>query len=114
MTYGRKAILDDLREVAFGGIGAAYSSLGPILPDYTRVISVFNTTDTDVYLTDNLAKDKIRLASGSGQILDITANKVRDDGLFLPKRTQMYVKRAGGAPTTGFVWIQIVYADGGV
>lgn len=113
MTYGRRAVFDELREVAFGGIGAAYSTLGPVFPDFVRVISIFNSTDADIYITDNKAKNKLRVASGSGQVFDITANKVRDDGLFLSQRTQLYVKRAGGAPTTGAVWVEVLYAEGG-
>ena len=115
MTYGKRATFEAVREAAFGSVGAAYAAIGSATADYPRIISFYNSTDKDVYISFNGVTDHIRLAAGSGQVLDLTTNKVRDDGLLLPLGTVFYQKRtAMGAPSTGSVWVQVVYAAGGV
>ena len=114
MAYGRVVAFDELREAAFGTIAAGYTAIGAGTSDYARLVSMFNSTDTDVYISLNGVGNQIRLASGSGQIFDFTANEVRDDGLFVREGTVFYQKRAGGAPSRGAVWIEVVYATGGV
>ena len=114
MAYGRVARFEPIRELAFGGIVAGYSAVGTLTTDYTRIFSVTNTTDTDVYISLDGVTDHMRIISGSAKIIDISANKVRDDGLFLPKGTVFYVKRAAGAPSAGLVAVEVLYASGGV
>lgn len=110
------AEFDELREVAFGAIGAAYAALGSSLSENSRIISIFNSTDQDVYITDDptFVKDKIRLASGTGQVLDLNANKIDTDGLMIRKGRQFYIKHTGVAPTVGNAWLQNVYGGGGI
>lgn len=114
MAYGTRVRFEELREAAFGAIAAGYTAVGGATSDHTRLFSIFNSTDTDVYISLNGVTNHIRVASGSGQIFDLTTNKVRDDGLFVDEGTIFYVKRAAGAPSKGLVWIEVLYADGGV
>lgn len=114
MSYGRRVSFEAVREAAFGAIGVNYAAIGSVTTDYTRIVSFFNSTDADVYISLDGVTNHLRIASGTGQVIDLTANKVRDDGLFIKLGTQFYQKRAGGAPTTGNVWIQTVSAAGGV
>lgn len=114
MAYGRRVRWETLRSVGFAGIGAGYLAVGSATADYTRLFSVFNSTDVDVLVSLDGVTDHFRIATNSGQVFDLTANKVRDDGLFLKEGTIFYVKHAGVAPTKGNVWIQVMYADGGV
>lgn len=114
MAFGTKVRAEAVREAAFGSIGAAYAALGSALSDHCRIFSVFNSTDVDVYISFDGTTNHLRVASGTGQVYDLTANKVRDDGFFVPVGTVVYQKRVSGAPTTGAVWAQVVYADGGV
>ncbi len=115
MAFGTRVKFEAVREVAFGGVGAAYTALGSALGDRARIVTVYNTTDTDVYISDDGVTDKWRIPSGSGKVLDLTAAKVRDDGLFVHEGTVFYQKRtAMGAPTVGNVWIEVTAADGGI
>ena len=114
MAYGTRVRFEELRELAFGGIGAAYAAIGGATGDHTRLVTFNNTTDTDLYISTNGVTNHLRIASGSGKVLDLTTNKVRDDGLFVDQGTVFYVKRTAGAPTTGLIWIEVMYADGGV
>lgn len=116
MAFGRRVRFEPLREVGFAGIGALYAALGAATTDYTRIISIFNSTNQDAYISLNGGvTNHLRIASGTGQVFDLTTNKVRDDGFFIPKGTVFYQKYCGAiAPTTGNLWIQVAYADGGV
>lgn len=114
MAFGTRVRFEEIREAAFGAIGAAYLAVGGATSDHTRLVSFFNSTDADVYISLNGATNHLRIAAGSGQILDLTTNKVKDDGLFIDEGTIFYQKRVGAAPTTGSLWIQVMYADGGV
>lgn len=114
MAYGRRISFDAVREAAFGSIAAGYAALGSSTTDNARIFMAYNTTDVDVYLSFDGVNNHIRLPSGGGETFDFSANKVRDDGLFLPVGTQIYQKRVSGAPTSGAVWVQLVYATGGV
>jgi hypothetical protein len=114
MAYGTNAQFDVLREVDFSAIGAAYAALGAAMTENVRQISFFNSTDQDIYLTDDITKDKKRIASGTGQVDDLTANKSDRDGMLINKGRQFYIKHTGAAPTTGNFWIQSIYASGGV
>lgn len=114
MAYGTRVFFEPIREVAFGGIGAAYTAVGTGTTDYTRLFLVNNSTDKDVYISLDGTTNHLRVNAGSGQIYDLTANKVQDDGFFVKKTTVFYVKRtAMGAPTSGSVWIQVLAAEGG-
>ena len=114
MAYGTRATFDAVREVAFGSIGAAYAAVGTALTDHARIIRLVNQTDAQVYISTDGSTDHIRMAANSFFILDFSANKVRDDGLFLPVGTIFYAKRQSGAPTSGSLWIEVIAAAGGV
>ncbi len=114
MAYGRRVLFDVVREVAFGGIGAAYAALGTPLTDNARQIKIVNTTDAEVYISFDGINDHLRFPTGSFDIWDFTTNKVRDDGFFLPTGTVIYQRRVAGAPTSGALWISVVYGAGGV
>lgn len=114
MAYGRRVAFEPLRTMAFGGIGAVYAAVGTATIDSSRLISIFNSTDADVIISIDGVSDHIILPAGSGQALDLTTNEVKDDGLFLKKGTIFYAKKAAVAPSSGSLWIQVMYAEGGV
>jgi hypothetical protein len=114
MAYGRIATFDALREAAFGSVIAGYTAMGAAMRDNVRILMIYNTTDTDIYISFDGATDHLRIPSHGGETYDFTANKVRDDGLFLPIGTIVYQKRTGGAPTGGNIWVQVTYGTGGV
>jgi len=114
MAYGRKAQFEAVREVAFGGIGAAYAALGAALTDNARLVGIKNTTDAEVYISFDGVINHLRIAASSFKLYDITTNKVRDDGYFLPIGTIIYQMRVAGAPTLGSLWAEVMVAGGGV
>ncbi len=114
MAFGTRAEFDEVREVAFGSIGASYSAIGTALTDHARIIRFVNSTDDEVYISSDGSTNNFRMSANSFILFDFSTNKIRDDGLFVAIGTQFYVKRVSGAPTEGAVWIEVVSATGGV
>jgi len=114
MAYGRRVAFEAIREVAFGGIGAAYAALGAPLEDNARLIMITNITDAEVYISLDGIVNHLRFAPSSYITIDITANKVRDDGYFIATGTTIYQKRVAAAPTAGSLWVEIMTTSSGI
>lgn len=110
MSYRNRAIIDAIRSVAFGSIGAAYTAVGDIVDEPTRMIYVYNGTDKSVLISDDGSSDKFIVPAGGFILLDLTTNKVRDDGFFLAENRYWYVKHAGSAPSSGSVYITLIHS----
>ena len=110
MAYGTRATFEAIREVAFGSIGSSYGAVGTALTDHARIVRFVNDTNGDVYVSTDGSTNMLRLAASSFLVLDFSANKVRDDGLFLPVGTIFYVKDGASAPSSGNFWIEVCYA----
>lgn len=113
MAYGKIVQFEPIREVAFGGIGAAYAAVGGATTDYGRMVSIFSTLDAEVYISLDGVDDHIRIPVTLGRVWDFNANRI-DDSFFIEKDTTFYVKRVSGAPTEGNLWIEVTYAGGGI
>ena len=114
MAYGTRVSYEAIREVAAAGVGAAYGAVGTATTDHTRILRIVSSLDAEVYVSFDGTTDHIRMAGNSFVLYDYSTNKIHDDGLFLSQGTTIYVKRVSGAPTTGSLWIEVVYATGGV
>lgn len=114
MAFGTRAQLETLRELAYTSVSASYVTVGTPLTDHARIICFNNSTDVDIYITDDGTNNKIRLAANSFRLIDYSTNKIRDDGLFVSIGTQFSAKQVSGAPTRGAVWIEVTSATGGV
>lgn len=114
MAFGTKVQFDAVREVAFGSVGASFSAVGTALTDHARLIRFVNSLDNEIYVSYDGVNNNFRMAPNSYILFDFSTNKIRDDGLFVSVGTQFYVKRVSAAPTKGSMWIEVVYASGGV
>lgn len=114
MAFGTKVRFEPLREVAFGSIGASYAAIGSGTTDHSRLFSINNGTNADVYISLDGTTNHLRVAANSFQLFDFSSNKVRDDGFFVEISTVFYAKRVSGAPTSGTLWVEVAYASGGV
>lgn len=113
MAYGTNAKFEPVREIAFGSIGAAYATIGTPTTNHVRFIRLVNGTDAEVYISTDGVTDHLRLRVNESIPINLSSNKVREDGLFLSAFTQFYAKDVAAATTTGSVWIEVVYAYGG-
>lgn len=113
MAYGTRVAFDAVRQLAFGSITGTYAALGTPLADNVRLLSISNSTDAEVYISFDGTTDHLRLVDNSFKLFDFSANKIRDDGLFIAVGTQIYVKQVSSGPTSGAVWAEAVSAEGG-
>ena len=109
MAYPKRFAIDTIRTAAFGAIGAAYSAVGEALDEPCRIFCLTNLTDQDVFFSLDGVNDHFIVPTNSFKLIDVTANKVRDDGFFVREGTVFYVVRVAGAPTLGSVYIEIIH-----
>ncbi len=109
----KKVYFDSLRTLAFGSISGTYAAVGTPLAVNGRMICFTNKTAGDmIFSTDNTnSAGQILVPAGSFKLYDLTANLIpgKDDSFVLAVGTQFYVKQVT-APTSGSVYIEIVYA----
>lgn len=114
MAYGTRVKFDAVRELDFGDISGTYAALGTPLGEHVRLIKFNSSLNTEAYVSFDGSTDNLRLVNNGFVLLDLSANKVRDDGLFLAVGTQIWIKEVSSTPTSGSVWVEVLYAEGGV
>lgn len=113
MAFGTRVSFEAVRELAFGAISGTYAALGVPLTNNARLVSFQNSTDVAVYISFDGSTDHLRMATNSFKLLDLSSNKVRDDGLFIASGTQIWVKQVSSGPSSGTVWAEVLIAAGG-
>lgn len=105
------AVLDTLRSLGFASISANYAAVGSSISFPTRIVCFVNNTDGDMFFSDDGTNNKIFVAKGSFKLLDLTSNRDNYDSYIAFRAgTQFYVKQST-APTTGSVYIEIIYGN---
>jgi len=113
MAFGTRVQFNPIGTVAFGSITGSYTALGAPMPGHARIIRFSNDTNEDVLISADGVTDNLRLAANSFVLFDFSTNRIQDDGLFVEKGVQFYVKYVL-APGSGAVWIEVITATGGV
>lgn len=113
MAYGTRVKFEAVREIDFGDVSGTYAAVGTPLTDHVRIIDFNNGMDQQLYISFDGVTDHLRIATNSFKLLDLSANKIRDDGLFLPIGTQIYVKEVSASVSAGSFWIEVMYGEGG-
>ncbi len=112
MSFTNQAKVDTLRTLAFGSIGATFAAVGTAFGFQARIICFTNTTNADVIFSMNGTTDQLIVPAGSFKLFDITMNHrpVNMDDFCFAIGTQWYVRYAS-APSSGAVYIEVVYAQ---
>ena len=113
MGYGTRVKFDPIREIDSGSVSASYAAVGTPLNEHVRIVSFNNAMDDELYISFDGITDNLRIASNGFKLLDLSANKIRDDGLFLGVGTQIYVREVSDTVSTGAFWVEVMYAEGG-
>ncbi len=111
MGYGTSALFDEVREIAFGAISDVFTPVGSPIGDFVRIIAFNNGMDEDLYVSFDGITDQLRMSPNSFKLFDISANKIRDEGLFLAVGTQIFVREVSASVASGEFWIEILHAD---
>lgn len=108
----KRVYFDTLRNLAFGGISAAYAAVGAALTVNPRIICITNDTDAGmIFSFDNTnATGQLYLPKGTFKLFDLTTNEVqgKDDSFVIAKGLTLYVKQSA-APSTGGVYVEYIY-----
>ena len=104
------ARFDTLRSLAFGSISASYAAVGSAFTHSVRTLKVVNLTDQPVLISFDGTHDNDVLPMNSGEVYDFGANKVSNAGNFeQPNNTTVYVKQQGSSPSSGSVYVVVIY-----
>lgn len=102
-----KAIFEDIKTLAFGGISGSYAAIGSPTTHRIRSFCISNNTQGDMYFSIDGSSDQMFVPASSFRLYDVQSNinPRLDDGYVLPVGTQFYVKQIT-APTSGSVYIE--------
>ncbi len=93
-----------IREIAFGALTNTYQQLGADVAFVLKQIDLTNTTDADIYLTNDSTKNIWRIPAGViCKTIDLSTNNMA-----LVPGDQLFVKYVT-APTTGNFWVEALY-----
>lgn len=114
MAYGTKALFDEIRILNFSSITSTYLPVGDVLSQHARIVTFTNSTDVPLYFSLNGVDDQIVLLPDTYKTYNLSTNKIRDDGLFIPVGTFFYTKEVLVGPTSGDAYIEVVFGSGGI
>jgi hypothetical protein len=111
--FTNKAQVDVLRTVGFAGVSGTFATVGAPFSFQARIICFTNTTNDDVIFSMDGVTDELIVPAGSFKLFDITMNHrpVNMDDFCFAIGTQWYVRAASVTPTSGSVYIEVVYAQ---
>jgi hypothetical protein len=103
---------ENLRSLGFASIGAGYTGVGVAFADPVRIIKVNNTTNSNLIISFDGVNDKDFIFAGSAYVLDYASNKEGPiNKLEQSVGERVYVRYETGAPTSGSVYVTIIYAS---
>lgn len=97
-----------IRALAYTSLTTSFTAVGVGLLHPTCIYAIQNQTDVDVYWSwDGVVANGFLAANGGHIILDVTANKKINEGMYIPLGKVTYVRALDGqsAPTKGAVYV---------
>ena len=109
-SHAIKAVYDPLRSLGFGSIGVSYTGIGTALSNPARIIRIQNLTDALLFFSTDGVNDHEMISPNSFLLIDVGANKFREQGYSFAEGTRFYVKESA-SPTTGSVYVSVIYGS---
>lgn len=110
MAYAHsiRLVPEPVRTLGFAAIDVGYVGIGTTITNPVRILRIQNLTDAVLWFSYDGVNDHEVLSSNSFLLLDITANKSREQGYYLAEGTRVYVRQYG-IPTMGDVHVTVYY-----
>jgi hypothetical protein len=106
------ARFEPLRSIAFGSISGTYAAIGTAFAFAARVLIINNLTNANITISFDGINDHLAIASSTSMILDVCSDRGSNANiLVIPAGTVVYVKQTSGAPTSGSVYVSVMYAQ---
>lgn len=111
MSNVQTVSIDPLRTLGFASISGTYAAVGTPFLHPVRLICFTNTTDGDIFFSDDGVTDKLFIPKGGFKLFDLTTNRYKITTQWvLAEGTQFYVKQSS-APTLGGVYIECLWGE---
>lgn len=107
MAMGIRILPEELRTFDSSTFTGSYQAFGAALDNPTVILKIVNDSTVDVTISWDGATDNDIITAGSFFLYDITANRKTDDGFYIGKGTQFWVKGSAG---TGNLYLVSFYA----
>lgn len=105
MSISNKVVVQSLRSLAFGSIGASYVAVGTQFTSPLRMVRIINDCNTDMLFSLDGSTDQFFVPTGSFVLYDFAANGGSNEELRLGGYAQFYVKQVT-SPSSGSVYIE--------
>lgn len=102
---------EPVRSLAAAVLTGVYAGVGTSVENPVRIFLLQNLTDVILMFSFDGIDDHFPLASNGYVILDVTANRTREDGFFISEGDRLYVKEIAGNATTGGVYFTTFYGS---
>jgi hypothetical protein len=118
MSNGRaiRMEFETLRSIAFGAIPTGTfvggNIGGPMLHGIVQ-FKVDNTTNQLLIFSIDGLHPHFVVPASTGFVSDVSSNRLSSEGLYLAKGDSFYVQYPGAAPTSGTVYVSVVFGDTG-
>ncbi len=112
MSFGQSLRVSaiEVQAVAYTDITSSFVAMGDGMDKPIRILKVNNTTDSDIYISfDGVTAHDVVVAS-TAMVIDITANKSTDPGIFIAEGTIVYIEYVDTVPTYGTVYLSAYYS----
>lgn len=103
-----RLLVEPVRTLAFGAIGAGYAGVGTAITHPARMIFIQNLTDVALMFSLDGINDHFPLTTNGYIMLDISSNKTVSQHFYLAEGDRLYVKRIG-VPASGSVYFTVFY-----
>jgi hypothetical protein len=112
-SNAQRVKFENIRSLAFGSITTSYVAVGDQVDNPVRMIAIDNLSNANLLVSFDGVNDHTVVPAISGRVFDYASNRVGpEDRLEQPVNTQVYVKREGGAPSSGSVYVTVMFASG--
>ena len=102
---------DTLRSLAYTGISASYAAIGTAFTHPARMIKIANNTNGDLIISFDGVNNHDFVPSNGFVLYDFCSNMAEQGGYFMqPTGTIVSVKQST-APSSGSVYVTVVYAS---
>lgn len=108
-TRGR---FDTMRSLGFASIGAGFMGVGSAFAYPIKLLKIVNLTNANLIVSYDGVNNQDIVTANGGCIYDVAANKADPAGTFqLSVGDRVYVMEETSAPTSGNVYVVVVYAS---
>ena len=108
-TRGR---FDTMRSLGFASIGAGFMGVGTAFAFPVKLLKIVNLTNVNLIISYDGVNNQDIVTANGGVIYDVATNKADPAGsLQLSVGDRVYVMEETIAPTSGNVYVVVVYAS---